>query len=69
MLNCILAHENLSGDFRMEQFNDVLSQENPCRPERHWMNGKHINELKKREPHYLMDIFGVNFCPEAHICV
>ncbi|KAG0625348.1 hypothetical protein M758_2G047500 [Ceratodon purpureus] len=42
----------------MEQFNDVLSQENPGRVQRNWMSGKQIHELKKREPHYLMDIFG-----------
>lgn len=43
----------------MEQFNDVLSQENPGRVERSWMTGRHIAQLKKESRHFL-DIFEVN---------
>jgi len=47
-----------SHDFRMEQFNDVISQENSGRVERNWRIGKHINLLKKT-PHHSMEIFKV----------
>ncbi|XP_024395263.1 histone deacetylase 5 isoform X2 [Physcomitrium patens] len=51
----ILTHVRIY-KITMEQFNDVLSQENPGRVERSWMTGRHIAQLKKESRHFL-DIF------------